>query len=552
MLEYLPIEAIGAAFQTIVSPYFLMLIAIGVIAGLVAGAIPGFTIAMGIILTLPFTFLMPPAEGLSVMIGVFVGGLAGGIVPGILFGIPGTPSSVATVFDGFPMARKGQIGLALGIGIWACFFGGLIASGLLATLAPVLAAVGLEFGPWDYFALVLFALTITASLSGDNLLKGLIAGCLGLLFAAVGRDPLNGVPRLTFGIDELNPGFSFLAVLIGVFAFSQLLTDIRDPEAGRESIALRGTGDIRVPHLLAIRTLFERTGNLVRSSLIGTFTGILPAAGGSIANILAYDQARKASRYPEKFGTGVPEGVIASESANSSTAGGSLVTMMALGIPGDIITAVMLGALLAHNVAPSPSFIPNHPELAYSIIIAFFVANFVMLAVFIASLRGFLLVTRIPLYILASIVLIYSGIGAFNLNNIMHDVWTLFAFGAIGYILRNLDFPIAPIILGVVLGPVAERNFARAITIDSDPTIFLERSWSLFFLILAAFSVLFVWYQRYQGQARWTLGYPIALMASLSVPMFMMPGIVRPVLAGALVAGALYLLYRRHREGWRL
>lgn len=545
-------EILGSAFGNVLTPYNLMLIAVGVLAGLIAGSIPGFTIAMAVILTLPFTFLMPPVEGLSMMMGVFVGGLAGGLIPGILVGIPGTPSSVATTFDGFPMARAGKPGLALGIGIWSCFFGGIFSAVILAIFAPALARVGLEFGPWDYFALVIFALTITASLAGEQLVKGLIAGCIGLLIAAIGEDSLNGVTRLTFGFDILDQGFSFLAVLIGLFAFSQLMGDIRDTDSARRPMALADPSAARVPHIESIRTIFANSGNLLRSSVIGTLVGVLPAAGGSIANILAYDQAKKASKTPERFGKGIPEGVVAAESANNATAGGALITMMALGIPGDVITAVMLGALLAHNVAPSPSFIPNQPVLAYSIIVAFFVANFIMLAVQIFSLRIFTVVTKIPLYALASVILIYCAIGVFNLNNVTFDIWALFAFGVLGYIMKVLGFPIAPIILGVVLGPIAEANLVRAVSVSSDPTLFITRPWSLFFLILAGFSVLFVWYQAQRRSHRWTLAYPIALVIAISLPILMMPGTVRPVIGAALLLLGAFLLWRRWRIGWVL
>ena len=281
---------------------------------------------------------------------------------GMLTGIPGTPSSIATTFDGFPLARSGRPGYALGIGVWSSFFGGIFSAVLLVTLAPRLATIGLEFGPWDYFALVLFALTITASLSGETLIKGIIAGMLGLLVATIGEDDVNGVERFSFGNDMLANGFSFLPVLIGLFAFSQLLSDIQDTETARKPLMEAGDAKgVKVEHWNAIKTIFKSWTNVVRSSLIGVFTGILPAAGGSISNILAYDQAKKASKESDKFGTGHVDGIIAPESANNATAGGALITMMALGIPGDVVTAVMLGALLIHNVQPSPTFIIDNP-----------------------------------------------------------------------------------------------------------------------------------------------------------------------------------------------
>ncbi len=366
------------AFAAVFAFKNLILMTIGVVAGLIAGAIPGFTIAMAIVLTLPFTFGMPPVEGLSTMLGVFVGGLSGGLMSAILTGIPGTPSAVATTFDGFTMARAGKPGLALGIGVWSSFFGGLLSAILLSLLAPQLARIGLEFGPWDFFSLVAFALTIAASLSDKDLLKGLISGVFGILVASFGEDQINGVARFAFGIDALEQGFAFLPVLVGLFAFSQLMSDVRDPATATEALAAQGAASVKIEHLKAIKAIVERWGIWLRSSLIGVFVGVLPAAGSSISNILAYDQAKKASKHPEKFGTGIPDGIVASESANNATAGGALITMMALGIPGDAVTAVMLGALLIHDIAPSPTFISTQPRLAYSIIVAFFLAHFIM------------------------------------------------------------------------------------------------------------------------------------------------------------------------------
>ncbi|UUX51206.1 tripartite tricarboxylate transporter permease [Nisaea acidiphila] len=548
------LENILYAFSDVFAVGNLMLMTIGVTAGLIAGAIPGFTIAMAIVLTLPFTFGLSPVEGLATMIGVFVGGLSGGLMSGMLTGIPGTPSSIATTFDGFPMARGGKPGLALGLGVWSSFFGGLISAALLVTLAPSLAVIGLEFGPWDYFSLVLFALTITASLSGENLMKGMIAGALGLFIGTVGEDEVNGVARFTFGVDDLESGFSFLPVLIGLFAFSQLLSDIQDRVKARAALMDTRETDakVRVEHLTAIRMIFARWTNLIRSSFIGVFTGVLPAAGGSISNILAYDQAKKASKTPERFGKGEPDGIIAPEASNNATAGGALITMMALGIPGDIVTAVMLGALLIHNVQPSPTFISDNPDLAYAIFIAFFLAHFIMIAMQSVTLKLFLLVTRIPMYVLASVILAYCAIGVFALNNIVYDIWVLFFFGIAGYVLRLLGFPLAPIILGVVLGHVAELNLSRALSIDSDLMLFVSRPWSLFFLVVAAFSVAFPWYQKLRGSQPWTLAYLPVLLACVSVPMFMMEGIVRPIIGVALLALSAYLLWRSAKNGWKV
>lgn len=527
------------------------LMVIGMVAGLLAGGIPGFTIAMAVVLTLPFTFGMEPMQGLATMIAVFVGGLSGGLMAGILTGIPGTPSSVATTFDGFPMARNGRPGMALGLGVWASFFGGIISAILLVTLAPQLARVGLEFGPWDYFALVVFALTITASLSGDNLVKGLIAGALGLLVATIGEDEINGVARFDFGSDALQQGFAFLPVLIGLFAFSQLLSDIRDTETARKSLSI-GKQAIRIEHRQAAMAVLKRWANLLRSSFIGVFTGVLPAAGSSISNILAYDQAKKAAQDPGEFGKGAVDGIVAPEAANNATAGGSLITMMALGIPGDIVTAVMLGALLIHDVVPSPSFISDQPVLAYGIFIAFFVANFLMLGMQSFTLKIFVLVTRVPMYLLASIILAYCAIGVFALHNVEFDMWVLFFFGIIGYAMRNLGFPLAPMILGVVLGRIAELNLSRSLATSDDWTLFFVRPWAMFFVILSVFSMLFALYQRDRGHKAWTLAYMPALAVCISVPLLLMQGWVRPGLGVALAMLGLWQLLQHWRRGWSL
>lgn len=545
-------ESIAAASSELFTVGTILLMMLGVVAGLIAGAIPGFTIAMAVVLVLPFTFGMSAVQGLATMIGVYVGGLSGGLMAGILTGIPGTPSSVATTFDGFPLARKGQPGLALGVGVWASFFGGVISAIVLVLVAPQLARIGQEFQPWDYFALMAFALTVTASLAGDNMVKGLIAGLIGLLVATIGEDAVVGVPRFTFGIESVQQGFAFLPVLIGLFAFTRLLADVQDTGKARDNLGGSTAEAVRIEHMRAAAAVLRRWGNLVRSSLIGVFTGVLPAAGSSISNILAYDQAKKYAKDPENFGTGHLDGIVAPESANNATAGGALIVMMALGIPGDVITAVMLGALLIHDVVPSPTFISDEPVIAYAIFISFFVANFLMLALQSLTLRGFVRVTRVRMYVLASVILFYCGLGVFALNNVQFDMWTLFWFGVGGFIMRAFGFPIVPVILGVVLGNIAEDALAQVIALSSDPTPFITRPWSLFFILLGLFSSFFHVYQKRRGTSRWTLFFIPAMCIALSVPIFMMDGSVRPVLAVILALFGLYLLYQRYRSGWKL
>jgi len=526
----------------------MMLMMVGTVAGLLAGAIPGFTIAMAVVLVLPFTFSMSPVQGLATMIAVYVGGLSGGLMSGILTGIPGTPSSVATTFDGYPLARSGKPGLALGIGVWSSFFGGVFAAIVLMLVAPQLALIGLEFQPVDYFSLIIFALTVTASLSGDQMVKGLMSGIFGLLVATVGSDVVFGQPRFTFGSDTLEQGFAFLPVLVGIFAFGRLLGDVKSREKAHQPLGGE-THVVHIDYLEAAREVLRRWGNVLRSSAIGVFVGVLPAAGSTISNVLAYDQAKKASKDHEQFGKGAIDGIIAPESANNATAGGALIVMMALGLPGDIMTAIMLGALLIHDVIPSPSFITDEPTIAYSIFLAFFVANFMMLALQSVTLRGFVLITKVKLYMLSAVILFYCALGMFALNNVSWDMWTLFFFGIIGFLMRALGFPIVPLVLGVVLGRIAEARLSQVFARSDDVMVFLTRPWSLFFLLLACFSIVFPLYQKHHGKVWWTGFYPPLLLIVMAYPVSQMPGTLRPVVAGLMVLAGVIMAVLHLRRG---
>lgn len=489
-------EALLNATLAILDPQTFLYMGAGVLAGLVGGAIPGVTITMTVILVLPFTFGMTPLQGLATMIGVYVGGESGGLISATLLGIPGTPSAIATTFEGFPMARKGEAGRAVWLGIWASLLGGLLAGIPLVVGALQLAAFAVRFGPWEYFSLFVLTLTIVASLAEESLVKGLLSGAFGLLVTAIGADPLMGVPRFTFGTDFLLAGFPFLPVLIGVFAFSQLMKDVEAAGAGGPSTALGKNVDLRVNHLKVIGEILRQPWNLIWSTLIGLWIGVLPAVGGSAANIMAYDQAKKFSRHPERFGTGIPDGIIASESSNNANIGGSLITMMAFGIPGDAVTAVMLGALIIHGIQPGPLFVSTHSLVAYGMFAAYFLAHFVTVVVEWALLRYFLRVILIPRPILVPIILVLCGIGAFALNNIIENVWTLYFFGIVGYLMIKLGFPLAPLILGVVLGDQLEVNYIRAVMTDADPWLFLTRPISGTLLLLSVVSVAVSLWQR--------------------------------------------------------
>lgn len=483
-------EALFAGMDQLFTLSTMVTMLLGVVAGVIASAIPGFTITMAIVLTLPLTFTMDPLQGVATMLAVYVGGYSGGLISAALLGIPGTPSSVATTFDAFPMARSGQPGRALALGIWSSFFGALVSVIVLIIAAPPLAMIAVKLGAWEYFSLIIFAMTVVASLVGKSMLKGLMTGLLGLFIATVGADPMMGEARFTFDLELLANGFPFLVVLIGIFAVSQLLQEVEDAEQikhGKQLIS----ANVAFKPLDALRETLTYPINLIRSSLVGVFIGAVPGAGGSIANLLAYDQAKRASKTPEKFGTGTPEGVIASESGNSATSGGGLIPMIALGIPGSAVDAVLMASLMVHGIGIGPRLILDHGDLVYGMFMAMLLAAFMVLVVCLFSMRCFLRVTNVPRSVIVPVVLVCCVVGAFALNNRVTDIYLLLGVGIFGYILSKLDYPLAPLVLGVILGPIAETNLRRALMTDEDWTLFFTRPISLTLLILAVVSIAF-------------------------------------------------------------
>src|SRR6056297_443106 len=494
-------DLLTLGFDEIMSINILFSIFIGVLGGIIAGAIPGFTITMAVVLALPFTFGMLPTQGVATILGVSVGGLSGGLITAALLGIPGTPSAVATTFDAYPMVKNGYPGRALSIRIWSSFFGSIISMVALVTVAPQIAALAMKIGPWEYFSLIAFSITIIAGLTGESVEKGLLAGLLGLAIANVGIDPMTGVPRYTFGLYYLQAGVPFLTVLIGMFAISRLFSEIEshnihsDADLKSKSEAINKKFDIDL--VKGLKITLGQPLNLLRSSLIGTFIGAVPGAGGSIANILAYDQAKKGSKHPEQFGTGIPDGIIASESGNNSTAGGGLIPMIALGIPGSAVSAVMLAALQIHGINPGPMLIINNPEIVGTIFVGFFIATIFMLLIQFSGARLFLKITHIPKYILVPTVMALCVIGSYLLNNRYSDLYVLFVMGIIGYFLKKYNFSLAPVILGVILGPIAETNLRRSMMTSPDWTLFFTRPISLGFLILGLLSIMYSIWQSY-------------------------------------------------------
>ncbi|MGJ7458357.1 tripartite tricarboxylate transporter permease [Halomonas sp. RA08-2] len=482
------------ALGQVSSPSVLLLILAGVLFGIIGGSIPGFTVTMAILVVFPFTFAMDPVSGVSLMVGVFVGGYSGGIVSGVMLGIPGTPSSITTVYDGYPMAQNGEPGRALGIGVAASFLGTLISVAVLVFFGPLIASFSMNFRPWEITALILFALTLVAGLSNGALLKGLLAAALGLLITTVGYDR-NSNLRFDFGIPAFSSGFEILPVMIGIFAFSQLLGNLEKLRDDPGSGARRVDTNVAIPYRTILKDMAGQKLNTLRSSLIGSLVGALPGTGGTVANFISYDQAKKFSRHPERFGTGTPDGIVASEASNSAVAGGAFVPTLALGIPGDLPMAIMMGVLILHGITPGPLMFEQNPVLVGAIYASLLIGAVVMVLCQLLLVRWFAKISLIPQQILVPVVLMLCAIGAYALNNNLFDIWVLFGFGLLGYLLWKAEVPLTPLILGVVLGNNLERQLFRALELDDSWMTFLTRPLSALFLALAVASIIFSLYQ---------------------------------------------------------
>jgi putative tricarboxylic transport membrane protein len=496
-------ELLAAGIVDVLQWKYLLPLVLGTLIGVVGGALPGITITLTVIVVLPFTFGLEPLQGLAAMIGVYVGGETGGLITSCLLGIPGKPSAVTTTFDGHPMAKKGEPGRAIWLGVWASFFGGLVGGAFLIFTTGPLAKFALEFGPWEFFALFVFALSMVAGLVESSLAKGLLSGGLGLIVTVLGNDPVMGQKRLTLGIPMLEGGIDFLPVLIGVFAFAQIMSEVeRMGGAARFGDAVDRSLSLGVSQFKVIWEILSRPFLLLWSSFIGVVIGVLPAIGGSAANMIAYDQAKKMSKRPQQFGSGVPEGIIASESSNNANVGGSLVTIMAFGIPGDAVTAVMLGALTIHGIQSGPLFISQNAQLAYGMFAAYILAHAVVLAILLLGVRWALYIVVVPKWVLFPVVLVLCVVGAYALNNTVGNVYVLAVFGVFGYLMVKFGFPLAPFILGVILGDQIEINLIRAIMSDPNPWLFLTRPISGVLLVLSVASVVAAIWQHRRHQRR--------------------------------------------------
>ena len=478
------LQHLADGFALSLLPLNLGVLLLGVTVGLFIGAMPGLGSVNGVAILLPITFLVPPASAIIFLAAIYYGAMYGGAISSILLGIPGASTAVATTFDGRPMAQKGQAGLALIAAAVGSFVGGTVSVVLFTLFAAPLADVALAFGPAEEFALVLLAFTTFLALGGDDVFKTVLMILLGLVLSTVGLDLISGQPRLIFGdLPGFYSGISFLVLAIGVYGIGEILWTIEQTQHKPQVMPAR----IRFSELLAgFRALGTSLKAMASGSLLGYFVGMLPAAGATPASLMAYGVAKSTSRKPEQFGKGAVEGVVAPETANNAASTGSLLPMLTLGIPGSPTTALLLGGMVMWGLMPGPMLFIEQPEFVWGLISSLYTANFFAVAINLALIPLFVWSLRIPLPVLSALVLVLCIVGGFTPNQKMHDVWLIAGFGIAGYLLRKLDYPLAPLVLALVLGPLMEKSLRQAlIAAQGDVTTFVERPISATFIAIA-------------------------------------------------------------------
>jgi putative tricarboxylic transport membrane protein len=481
-MEVLSLLADG--FATSLSPFNLFIVVIGVTAGLFIGAMPGLGSVNGVAIVLPLTFIVPPSSAIILLAAIYYGAMYGGAVSSILLGIPGASTAVATTFDGRPMAQKGQAGLALIAAAVASFVGGTISVVLFTLFATPLADIALSFGPAEEFALVLLAFTTFVGLGGDDALKTIIMICLGLALSTVGLDLISGQPRLIFGdMPGFYSGISFLVLAIGTYGLGEILYTIETSKTAPKVTNARITFAELGAGLKRMNTLWK---TMSLGSFLGFFVGMLPAAGATPAALMSYGIAKQTSKTSDTFGKGNIEGVAAPETANNAASTGSLLPMLTLGIPGSPTTALLLGGMVMWGLVPGPMLFIEQPDFVWGLISSLYTANFAAVAVNIALIPVFVWALRMPFTVLCALVVVLCIVGGFAPSQKMHDVWLIFAFGVGGYLLRKADYPLAPLVLALVLGPLMEKSFRQTLIAEQGNILaFVERPLSATFIGLA-------------------------------------------------------------------
>jgi putative tricarboxylic transport membrane protein len=481
---------------TVISDVFnfqiLLFIIIGVFTGICIGSLPGLTATMGVALVLPLTFGMDAAPGILLLIGVYVGAIYGGSISAILLRTPGTPAAAATVLDGYEFSKRGESGRALGISTVSSFIGGLVSVTALWLISPQLAKLALKFSAPEFFLLAVFGLSIISSISGNSLAKGLLCGALGISLSFIGIDSITGYPRFTFNNINLLSGMSFIPVMIGLFAMSQAFSTI-------ENIFSADEVSQKVTKVWPTRSDWKIIFKVAPiSGAIGTFIGIVPGAGAEIGAFVSYSQAKRFSKYPELFGTGIPDGVAAPEAGNNGVTGGALIPMLTMGVPGDAVAAILIGALTVQGLQPGPLLFTEHTTLVYSIFLGMFIANCTMLILGLSCLKLFVKVLSVPKTILTPMIFILCIVGSYAINTSFFDVGVMLFFGILGYFMQKADISVSPAVLGIILGPMAESNFRRALMMsEGSYKIFFESAIAIVFMILILFTLFMPYVSAY-------------------------------------------------------
>lgn len=455
------LEGILSVFS---NPLNILFIIAGTVVGIVFGAIPGLTATMAITIFLPMTYAMNDTSAMALLMALYIGGISGGLVSAIMLNIPGTPASMVTAFDGAPLARKGQAGKALGFGIFFSFLGTMFGLAALMLISPYLAAVAIKFGPFEYCALSIFSLSLVIALTGKDMTKGLAAAMLGVIAATFGISKSDSVIRFTFGSVNMQTGFQQIVVLIGLYAIPEVVAVAREVvmpkvvmKTNADSVSIKGLG-------FSLKEFIQQLPNFLIAALIGTGIGILPGIGGGTAGIMSYTTIKNKSKYPEKFGTGIPDGIVASETANNAAIGGAMIPLLTLGIPGDGITAILLGSLIIHNVAPGPLIFDKNGTLMYAIYTVIAMSSLCMLIFEFVGLKPLIKTLNAPKNYLMPIILAMCCVGAFGSMNRVFDIWTLLAFGLVAVLIKAMHMPTMPVAIGFILGPIFEQNLRQAET----------------------------------------------------------------------------------------
>lgn len=484
--------------QNSLNPINLLIMTLSLAGGITIGTLPGLSATMGVALLVPLTFGMEPATGLLMLGAMYCGAIYGGANSAILINTPGTPSAVCTTFDGYPLTKQGRADEALFTALVASVIGGIIGTIFLGVATQPLALVSLKFGSPEYFWMAIFGLTILSSLSEGNMIKGLLGGALGLLLATIGIDPVTGHTRFTFGFRPLVEGITLIPAMIGFFSFAQVLSLV---DENQTYLAEYTSKPGLVKKVLGYLSKNSKI-NLLRSSILGTFVGILPGAGGNVASFVAYNEAKRFSKNPDEFGKGNIEGVVASESANNATVSSSLIPLLALGIPGSPVAAVLMGGLLIHGLNPGAKLFVEHGDIAYTFIIGLVVANLLMLLVGYFGAKLFAQVLNVPSHYIATIVIVFSVIGSYAIRNSLFDVVIMLVCGVIGFITLKAGFEPGPIVLGLILGAIAEDGFSLSLLMaqasGSMFGTFVARPISAFLILLCVLAIVSPIYVRFK------------------------------------------------------